>query len=147
MYNVKEITSEEAHVVRHPVLRPGKPFETAIFPEDVLDGTFHVGILNDGKPVGTMSMIRKNNSQLEAENAYQLRGMAILHEHQRKGLGEMIVQKAEEMVLEKGGTLIWLNAREVALGFYKKMGYEISGDEFMVPGIGLHFLMFKNLNL
>ncbi|MCF8715832.1 GNAT family N-acetyltransferase [Joostella atrarenae] len=143
MYTVREISSAEAHTVRHPVLREGKPFESAIFPDDDYEDTFHVGVTIDGKPVGTVTLIKKVNAIFSADNQYQLRGMAVLQDQQRKGLGVLLVNKAEEIMQERGGRFIWLNAREIAVPFYKQMGYEIYGDSFIVPKVGLHYLMIK----
>jgi len=144
LYTVKEISSAEAQAVRHPVLREGKPLESAIFPDDDLKDTFHVGVIYKGKPVGTVTLIKKNNENFSAENQYQLRGMAVLQAQQKKGLGALMVKKAEALLLERGGAFIWLNAREVAVLFYEKMGYETYGDSFVVLGIGLHYLMKKS---
>ena len=41
--------------------------------------------------------------------------------------------------------LVWCNARTTACGFYEKLGFEKSGPEFEIPGIGKHFIMIKVL--
>ncbi|WP_335966027.1 GNAT family N-acetyltransferase [Galbibacter sp. PAP.153] len=145
MNEIKVITSAEAHKVRHPVLREGKPFETAIFPEDDLKDTFHVGCVLENEPIGTVTFMQKGKEEFKAVNPYQLRGMAVLQNHQKKGLGDLMVKKGEELVKKHNGDLIWLNAREIAVGFYKKIGYQVHGGAFMVAGIGPHYLMYKTL--
>ncbi|MEL4307852.1 GNAT family N-acetyltransferase [Joostella sp. CR20] len=146
MHIVKIISAQEAQIVRHPVLRPGKPLETAVFPDDALEDTFHVGVVENNEAVGTVTFIKKKNNLFTANNQYQLRGMAVLDVHQKKGFGALMVQKAETVMLEKGGDFIWLNAREIAVPFYKKMGYKIVGDVFQVPEIGPHYLMTKSFS-
>nr|WP_207190471.1 GNAT family N-acetyltransferase [Galbibacter mesophilus] len=126
-------------------MREGKPFESAIFPEDTIEDTFHVGVESNGEIVGTVTFIKNSEDVFKEANQYQLRGMAVLQKYQRKGLGELMVKKAESLMLQRGGAFIWLNAREVAVLFYKKIGYEKFGNSFNVPGIGPHFLMYKKM--
>lgn len=71
--------------------------------------------------------------------------MAILKNFQGKGLGQKILSFGENLLKEKNTRIIWCNAREVATKFYKKNGYQISGDPFPIGDIGLHYLMFKLL--
>ena len=76
---------------------------------------------------------------------FQLRGMAVLKPYQNKGFGNLLLNKAEELVTQRKGTLIWCNAREVAVTFYKKNGFEIIDKPFVIPKIGLHYVMYKTL--
>ncbi|PZO22294.1 MAG: GNAT family N-acetyltransferase, partial [Flavobacteriaceae bacterium] len=63
-----------------------------------------------------------------------------------KGFGEALVKHAENDVRARGGKIIWFNAREVAVGFYKKLGYEIIGEPFDIADIGKHYVMYKKLD-
>ena len=50
--------------------------------------------------------------------------------------------------IKKKGTLLWCNARIIAIEFYKKIGFQIKGEEFDIADIGKHYFMYKNkLNL
>jgi ribosomal protein S18 acetylase RimI-like enzyme len=71
--------------------------------------------------------------------------MAVLPQYQKQGLGEKLVESAEKLIVEKEGNLIWFNARENAVGFYKKLGYEVKGDVFDIAGVGPHYIMYKAL--
>lgn len=145
MYSVKQITSQATFAVRQPVLRPGKPAESCIFEGDDLPTTVHFGIY-DGKILAGIVSIFKSNSDLFTQSSqFQLRGMAVLDSYQKKGLGEKLVLAAEEYITTHNGSLIWFNAREVAVGFYKKLGYAIIGDAFPIGDIGPHYVMHKNL--
>lgn len=44
MIEIKKITSYETMIVRHPVLRQGKPIETCHFEGDDLSSTYHLGL-------------------------------------------------------------------------------------------------------
>lgn len=71
--------------------------------------------------------------------------MAILKEHQGKGIGKIILKHGEQLLKEQHAKIIWCNAREVAITFYKKNGYQIIGESFNIKDIGLHYVMFKVL--
>jgi len=142
---IKEITATTAFVVRHPVLRAGKPIESCRFPGDELPTTFHLGYYTNEQLAGVVTLIKNPHSEIENSNAFQLRGMAVLADFQKRGIGDALVKKAETMILQRNGTLIWMNAREIAVGFYEKLGYKKHGVPFTIPKIGLHFVMVKSL--
>lgn len=143
MYSIKQIPSKETFAVRLPILRPGKPIESCIFDGDDLETTTHLGVYDDGIIVGVLSIFETSTSLLSKKKQFQLRGMAILDSHQKRGLGDLLVQKAEQYVKQQNGEAIWFNAREIAVGFYKKMGYTIIGEPFNMEDIGIHHIMYK----
>ena len=69
--------------------------------------------------------------------------MAILKEFQLKGLGKQLIDEGENILIEKKVDLLWFNAREIAVEFYKSKGFLISGDAFTIPNIGIHYVMLK----
>jgi N-acetylglutamate synthase-like GNAT family acetyltransferase len=73
----------------------------------------------------------------------QLRQMAVNLNAQSKGIGRSIVAFAEEVAKEKGYTTLMMHARNTALDFYKKCGYEIKGDEFTEVTIPHHHMEKK----
>jgi len=145
MYTIKTISATETFAVRHPVLRPGKPVETCIFDGDTLPTTVHFGIFEDNTILGVVSIFEATHAFFTEEKQYQLRGMAVLPGYQKKGLGERLVLAAEEHARSHGGKRMWFNAREIALGFYRKMGYDITGVAFSIGDIGIHYVMHKPL--
>jgi len=147
MYTLKQITSQATFAVRQPVLRPGKHIDTCIFDGDDLPTTVHFGIYQDDELLGIISVFEAKSPYFNDDRQFQIRGMAVLENQQKRGLGEKLVVKAEEYIAEKGGVRIWFNAREIAVGFYKKMGYEIIGNEFNIPDVGPHYVMHKIMTL
>lgn len=145
MQTIKQITSQETFPVRNPVLRPGKPVESCIFDGDDLETTVHYGIYDDDNIVGVISLFKSKSPLFDDEIQFQLRGMAVLETHQKQGLGDKLIEAAENYVAGRDGSLIWFNAREVAVGFYKKMGYETIGEPFNIGDIGIHYVMWKRL--
>ncbi|MEY4011156.1 MAG: hypothetical protein RIT22_280 [Bacteroidota bacterium] len=142
-YFIQEITATETYPVRHIVLRAGKPIESCRFEGDELPSTHHLGYFLDNQLIGLASLFESENLLLGGEKSFQIRGMAVLDSHQKKGIGKALIQEAEAFCKKQNTTLIWFNARTSAVGFYKKLGYEIVGAEFEIKEVGPHFLMFK----
>ena len=145
MKNVNEITFQETLLVRQAVLRTGKPIETCFFDGDYLLETKHFGIMANQKIIGVVSVFQNKNTNFNNPNQYQIRGMAILNEHQNKGYGKILLMQCETYVSKTKNSLAWFNARQTAIGFYEKLGYKTFGIPFNIQNIGIHYLMFKNL--
>lgn len=79
-----------------------------------------------------------------ATGTFQLRQMAVEQKMQRNGVGAAIMHFAENLAKDSGGKEIMMHARKTAIGFYEKLGYAVSSDEFTEVGIP-HFEMRKNL--
>lgn len=105
----------------------------------------HLGLFYKEKPIAVCSFLKNKHHLIPNNNQFQLRGMAVLNEFQGKGLGQILL-KHGEYELEKGQTkFLWCNARETAVNFYKKCGFQIIGQSFNIESIGLHYAMYKKL--
>ena len=142
---IKKISSIETYPVRHEVLRKGKPIETCQFKGDDDENTTHFGLFLENKLVGIISIFKENNILFPELNQFQIRGMAVLEEFQGKGFGAELVKEAENHCISLNTDLIWFNARENAVPFYKKLNYIIIGDSFLIPDVGIHFAMYKKI--
>jgi GNAT superfamily N-acetyltransferase len=145
MIKIQNISSADTFLVRHPVLRTGKPIESCVFDGDNLPSTKHLGLFIEEKLVGVVSVFKNKNTIFNIENQFQIRGMAVLPEFQKKGFGENLVKHCENYVKSATKTIIWFNARENAVPFYEKLGYNKIGDPFSIADIGIHFLMKKEI--
>lgn len=145
MIKIQNISSTDTFLVRHPVLRAGKPIESCVFDGDNLPSTKHFGLYIKEKLVGVVSVFKNNNTIFIIENQFQIRGMAVLPEFQKKGFGEDLVKHCENYVKNLNGTIIWFNARKNAVPFYKKLGYNKIGNPFSIADIGIHYLMKKEI--
>lgn len=144
--NIKRITPEETYAVRHPVLREGKPWDSCAFDGDHLGTTFHLGCYEDDNLIGVASFLENGHALHNFTNAGQLRGMAVLNEHQGKGIGKLLLTFGEKLLLEKHIYIVWMNAREIAVPFYERCGYSKIGNIFDIAKIGNHFVMYKKIN-
>jgi len=145
MIEIKKINTFDTIIVRHPVLRLGKPIKSCHFDGDDLPTTSHFGLFLENKLVGVISAFQVKNKLFSEEIQYQIRGMAVLEEFQKRGFGEQLLQFCENEIRIKKGELIWFNARQTALGFYKKLGYAIIGGQFEIPDVGPHYVLFKKI--
>lgn len=93
---IKKITASETHLVRHPVLRKGKPKESYFFEEDNLETTNHFGLFLEQEIVAIISLYKKTNTQLVEKLQYQIRGMAVLENQRKKGFGKALIVYSEE---------------------------------------------------
>ncbi|MEO8405728.1 MAG: GNAT family N-acetyltransferase [Chitinophagaceae bacterium] len=73
----------------------------------------------------------------------QLRQMAVKKNIQSSGIGKKIVAFAEKLGQQKGYNILMMHARNVALGFYQKCGYEIRGNEFIEVTVPHHYMEKK----
>lgn len=143
--HIKPIRFMETYTVRHPVLREGRPISSCAFNGDDLDSTLHIGGFVQNNLVAVASFMKNNHPVHKLENAYQLRGMAVIKKHQGNGFGKILLNFGETFLLNRQVCLLWLNARENAVPFYKNLEYNIIGNVFDIPLIGNHYTMFKKL--
>ena len=143
MQVVKKITALETYIVRQEVLRKGKPIETCHFNGDDATITTHFGLFENENIIGVVSVFKTNSLLFSEKTQFQIRGMAVLENFQSKGYGEQLLKAAENFCWQEKANLIWFNAREKAVSFYKKSGYTVLGDSFNIPDVGIHFVMFK----
>lgn len=141
--SIKQINHTETYPVRQIILRPQRPLETCFFQGDELETTFHFGLFMEDKLAGIISLFKNNSPLFSQEYQYQIRGMAVLEEYQKYGLGRQLVAHSEEFLKSTSTELIWFNAREIAVNFYKKSGYQVIGDAFDIPDVGPHYVMWK----
>lgn len=98
----------------------------------------HILILNGETAIGT--------ARWRVHEGYgKLERICILPSHRKKGIGNMIVQKLEELAAKKGITRVKLHGQVQAEPFYHKLGYKTVSDMFMEDGIP-HVLMKKDLS-
>lgn len=76
----------------------------------------------------------------------RIRYMGVATEYRRQGIGTRILNALEEKALALGAARIVLNARETALGFYRKHGYVATGAGPMLFDRIAHIKMEKRID-
>lgn len=153
MIKTQFIEPQQTYALRQNVLRPGRPPEEAMFDDDFLQSTFHVGTFENNHLQVIATFIEQQppealRAYLDLPTnipSYRLRGMATDDSARRKGFGRNTVLFAEQHLLQQGIRFLWFNARKVAYPFYTSLGYEFFGDEFEMKLIGPHKVMYKIL--
>jgi predicted GNAT family N-acyltransferase len=144
MIQIKEISARETFPIRLEVLRKNiaLPYE---FNGDFDSETFHLGAFKDEELIAVSSYMNASNSNFEG-NQYQLRGMATLKAYQGFGAGKLMLQQAFLILKERNTKVLWCNARIAAVNFYLKQGFKTFGEKFEISLVGVHYVMFKELN-
>jgi predicted GNAT family N-acyltransferase len=141
---IELVTRDEIVMVRHEVLRPGLPVETALYPEDDIPGAFHLAARGAGDRVIACATFFPED--LGGRPAWRLRGMATLETHRGTGVGGRVLEAGIDEVVRRGGTLVWCNGRSAAGDFYRRHGFTEVSDEFMAgPHLVPHFLFARTL--
>ena len=83
--------------------------------------------------------------QFNTSEEAQIRYMAVSDNYQLKGYGNIIIKTLEDIALNKGIRNIILQARENALKFYWKNGYEIIEKSYLLFDEIQHWLMIKKI--
>jgi GNAT superfamily N-acetyltransferase len=141
---VKYISLNQVLPLRSKVLRNGLELEQCIFPTDHIEGIFHLGFFS-GEDITSIATFFWEDYPDQPVGGVRLRGMATHPDHAGKGQGAALINFAINELKSQNASYIWCNARKIAVGFYKKLGFEIISDEFDIPGIGPHFNMIKPL--
>ena len=82
---------------------------------------------------------------LIGDDQAQVRYMATAKTHQGCGLGRAILQKLELVAAEQNVGSIQLNARNQAMGFYQRQGYQVLGPAHHLFGSIPHSKLCKTL--
>jgi ribosomal protein S18 acetylase RimI-like enzyme len=120
-------------ILRRPLGLQFTPEELEKEKEEILIGAFE-----EEKMLGCCMLIKEDPASV------RLRQMAVLNNLQGKGIGRALMQFAENIARDRGFQKITMHARKTAVGFYEKLGYRVSGQEFEEVTIP-HFTMEKLL--
>jgi len=143
---IKPISAPQAHTVRHPVLRPNRPFSSCIFEEDNHPKAIHLGAFDQNQLVGVLSAFPNPCPNIENQKGIQFRAMAVLENYRNKGIGSQLLEQLEKQLSHQmEWDYFWLNARIHAISLYLRVGMLPLGAPFDIPKIGLHQRVFKHL--
>jgi len=149
---VKVVDVAAVRPMRNAVLWPHKESPDAcVIPEDHLPNTRHLAAFNHaGVIVGVCSLFCQRSARFPAaipaeEAVYRLRVMGTAPEVRGHGAGAALITKACEEAKGLGADWLWCDARQIALGFYDRMGFKFLSETYEVPEIGPHRMMARRL--
>lgn len=108
--------------------------------QDMEEASSYHLMARDGQQVTGVARL-----QFPSEGTAQLRYMAVADDWQKKGVGREIVQHMEGVARQQGARQLFLHARNNALGFYQKLGYQILEPSYCLFGSIQHYKMQKTL--
>ncbi|WP_458118604.1 GNAT family N-acetyltransferase [Paenibacillus sp. Z6-24] len=128
----------ESLELRDRVLR--QPLGMSLWDENLEDEEYatHIVALCEGRVVGVLLLKPVDSRTL------QMKQVAVDETLRGQNIGRKLVQHAEEVSREQGYLDIMLHARQVAVVFYEKLQYKITGEPFNEIGIP-HRIMVKTL--
>ena len=144
-YFVEEVPTSEVLVLRMAVLRDGTPSQDPRYADDDTEGSVNLGIRESGILVACSTWLPRPWPLDQSAPATQLRGMAVAKHLQSKGLGNILLQAGITRAKTLESTYVWARARDRALYFYERNGFETIGDQFIdeASGLGHHLVMLK----
>ena len=142
---IQFIKARDTWPLRHRVLRPHQTLDDCDYPNDRNPDSFHLGAMEDQALIGIASFYREKNPALDDWIQWRLRGMAVEEMFRGNGVGTRMIAFAVDELRMKRGDVLWCQARETAREFYLNLGFSIQGQPFIIDGIGLHHIMFRNL--
>ena len=129
----QQMVNLRLEILRKPLGLSFTPEDLEKEKEDVLMGAFE-----DDKMLGCCLLTRMDAQTM------RLRQMAVPNSMQGKGIGRALMIFAENIARDLGYRKLCMHARKTALGFYEKLGYSASGEEFIEVTIP-HYIMEKAL--
>jgi predicted GNAT family N-acyltransferase len=135
-YNTEEYSRELE--LRDAVLRI--PLGMSIYHDNLEadKNDLHLGAFVNYRLVGVLIL-----TTLSTEDV-KMRQVAVDEQWRTKKVGSEMVRYVETLAKNKGYRQMVLNARKSAVGFYKKLGYEIISEEFLEINLP-HYKMRKRL--
>ncbi len=120
-------------ILREPLGLSFSEEELAQEKNDILIAAF-----DEDEILGCCVLTKFNNEKI------RLRQMAVRADMQLTGIGASIMTFAENLARDKGFNYMIMHSRDTAIGFYEKIGYKVTSDEFTEVGIS-HHIMQKEL--
>jgi GNAT superfamily N-acetyltransferase len=142
---IRSIRADETRVLRHDVLRPSQAPEELIFSGDHAVDSLHLGAFLADELVGVASVSRERCPGDDRFSAWRLQGMAVVPKIQGQGHGRQLLERCLQHVAERGGALLWCEGRTSVAGFYRALGFELYGEEFVKPISGPHYIMKREV--
>ena len=132
---VVKISWRDTIPIRHKVLWPDKEPDFCKVEGD--EKAIHYGMFVDENLVGVASIY------IDLYQA-RLRKFAILEEFQNRGLGGKVLMHILDDLSKFQINYFWFDARESAISFYRKFGFQVEGNRFLKNKVA-YFKMGKLL--
>lgn len=127
----------DAKAIREEVFVKEQGFEDEFDAHDNI--AYHAVLYYNNEPVATArTFVNKG--------VYVIGRVAVIKSMRNYHLGKKVILAIEEKIKELGGTKVELSAQSKVQGFYKSLGYQTQGEEFLDEGCP-HIKMIKSIEL
>ena len=129
----QQMVDLRSEILRKPLGLAFDPKELAKEKDDVL-----IAVFEEDKLLGCCLLTKVDNQ------CVRLRQMAVQNNLQGKGIGASMMNYAENVARDAGYHKIIMHARKTTVPFFEKLGYKVTGNEFIEITIP-HYIMEKKL--
>jgi predicted GNAT family N-acyltransferase len=140
---IEERSAMDLRSLRFLVLWPHKKnIEECLLDIDFKEDTRHFAAINEhGEVIACCTMVAEQRNIDDEIYPMRLRAMASHPAVRGSGVAKHLLLEA---IYRCGGQSVWCDAREKAVAFYHKCGWEVRSAVYEIPIIGPHFLMSWN---
>ena len=143
---ITAVSAETVYPLRQRILRPEKPYDFSIYPDDNRESTVHLGAFRDGELAGIASIYLESPAGRSGAEAWRLRDMGVVERFRRQGYGTALLTACLSHVSIRRGSYFWCYARKPAIPFYLARGLRLDDRPFAMPGFGERFFMWCLVN-
>jgi len=140
---VRLIDAGQSRELRRAALRPHLEPGTALTGDD-LPGALHLAAFDGSSLVSACMILPQPCEWQPGRPAWRLRSMATEPAVRRTGAGAAVLRAAAEVARDRDAELLWCRARQPAIGFYQRCGWQLHGEPFTTE-YGPHRYMWLDL--
>jgi thiamine transport system ATP-binding protein len=132
-FSIVELTPAQTHPLRAAVLRNDTPSRKLVLDGDDEPTTFHLGVRDrEGQLVAVSTWLRRSPPGHEGAPGVQLRAMATAPAVRGRGAGDALLDAGIARARTTApDVVVWARARDSALGFYVRHGFEVVEPGFV----------------
>jgi thiamine transport system ATP-binding protein len=132
-FTIVELTPAQTHPLRAAVLRNDTPSRELVLDGDDEPSTVHLGVRDrDGRLVAVSTWLRRPPPGDDGAPGVQLRAMATAPAVRGHGAGDVLLDAGIARARATDpDAVVWARARDSALGFYARHGFEIIEPGFV----------------
>lgn len=144
-FTIKYITPKDAFDLRSNFLRTPTMPPYHAFEGENLPSSLHLGAYDGNRIVSAVSFVQGKSDHFSQDKQYMMRAMVTDPDYRNKHAASIIIEEGIRELVKRGTEVVWFNARVYAIPFYEKNGFTVIGDEFMIPDVCMHKVMYKIL--
>jgi N-acetylglutamate synthase-like GNAT family acetyltransferase len=132
---------EQYYRLRYEMLR--MPWHQPLGSERVEDDATATHLMAINEETGEVMGVARVH--METDTEAQLRFLAVGPKYQNKQIGRQLLHAIEEKARELGAKDLLVQAREYAVNFYKRNGFALEQETYLLFGEIQHYQMRKHL--